>query len=149
MPKSTPTCNSFLALLYNATPWANIADNAASSPLTKVEVSLHTTTPLAATDSQLENETNYPDYARIQTDRVAGAGGWSVPSSGQTSNVGLIQGVKCGTTVSTFPCAYVATGTHHTLAGHVWHFGQLNSTLAVAQNITPQFPDGNLVIQET
>lgn len=149
MPKSTNTCNSILALMYNATTWPNVAINATASPITSVEIALHSTTPLAATDNQQENETTYPDYARIATNRATGTGGWSAPSGGQTSNVGLLQGVKCGTTVSTFPCAYVSTGMSHTGASKVWHFGQLNSALAVAQNITPQFPNGNLVIQET
>ena len=42
MPKSTSVCNSILALIYNATPWANVADNAASSPLTAIAMALAT-----------------------------------------------------------------------------------------------------------
>lgn len=50
MPKSTATCNSILALMYNATAWANVADNAASSPLANTYLALHTAdlTPAAA-----------------------------------------------------------------------------------------------------
>lgn len=32
MPKSTSASNSILALVYNATAWANVADNASASP---------------------------------------------------------------------------------------------------------------------
>lgn len=42
MPKSTPTCNSIVNLMYRATAWANVADNAGSSPLTNTYVALHT-----------------------------------------------------------------------------------------------------------
>jgi hypothetical protein len=36
MPKSTTTSNNLLGLFYNATAIANIADNAAASPITTV-----------------------------------------------------------------------------------------------------------------
>ena len=42
MPKSTSVCNSILALIYNATPWANIADNAVSAPITNIHMALAT-----------------------------------------------------------------------------------------------------------
>jgi hypothetical protein len=41
MPKSTATCNSIVNLMYRATAWSNVADNASSSPLTNTYVSLH------------------------------------------------------------------------------------------------------------
>ena len=34
MPKSTSTCNSIVNLMYRATAWANVADNAASGGAT-------------------------------------------------------------------------------------------------------------------
>ena len=49
MPKSTATCNSIVNLMYRATAWANVADNASSSPLTNTYVSLHTATLSAGT----------------------------------------------------------------------------------------------------
>ena len=48
MPKGVATCNNFLALLYNATAWANIADNAASSPITQIKMALATASYVAA-----------------------------------------------------------------------------------------------------
>lgn len=41
MAKSTAASNSLLALMYNATAWANVADNAASSPLANTYIALH------------------------------------------------------------------------------------------------------------
>lgn len=42
MPKSTSTCNNIVNLMYRATNWANVADNASSSPFTNTYVSMHT-----------------------------------------------------------------------------------------------------------
>ena len=39
--------NDLLKLIFNGTTIANIADNAVSSPLTNLYVSLHTATPAA------------------------------------------------------------------------------------------------------
>jgi hypothetical protein len=45
MSKSNAFENDLLKLIFNATAIANLADNAASSPLTNLYVSLHTADP--------------------------------------------------------------------------------------------------------
>lgn len=145
MPKSTATCNSILALMYNATAWTNVADDAASAPLTNIEVSLHTGSLTAGTDSQTDNETTYTDYVRVP--KARSTAGWTAPSGGATENEGQIQFAQCGTTGATI--TYVATGTAHTSTGHVWHYGELNSPLIVSTGITPLFADGALTITES
>lgn len=57
MPKSTPTCNSIINLMYRETTWANVAENASAAPFTDTYIGLHTANLTAATDSQAENET--------------------------------------------------------------------------------------------
>lgn len=47
MPKSITFDNDFLKLIFNATAIANIADNAATAPLTNIYLSLHTADLLA------------------------------------------------------------------------------------------------------
>lgn len=145
MPKATAICNSILGLMYRAAAWANVADNAASSPLTNVHVGLHTANLTAATGSQLENESAYTNYARESTARSAVD--WSAPSGGSLSNVQTLQFPACGVTGSAV--SHVSTGIAGSGAGAVWHYGGLNSTLAVANGITPQFNVGALVVQET
>ena len=44
MPKGTATCNNIVNLYYRAAAIANIADNAAASPLTDVTMALTTVT---------------------------------------------------------------------------------------------------------
>lgn len=143
MPKSTPTSNSVVNLMYRATAWANVADNASSSPLTNVYVALHTATLTAATNSQAENETAYTNYAR---QAVARSTGFDAASGGATQNSGTISFPQCGVTGSTL--TYVSTGVGSSGATAVWHFGALNSSLAVAAGITPQFAAGALTITE-
>lgn len=146
MPKSVATCNSIINLMYNAVTWANVAINATASPLTDVEVSLHTGNLTAGTDSQTDNETVYTNYVRVPKARGAYAG-WEAAASGATKNEGQIQFAQCGTTGATL--THVATGTDHTSTGHVWHYGELSSPLLISSGITPLFADATLVITES
>lgn len=144
MPKSTPTCNSIINLMYRATAWANVADNAASSPLTNTYVALHTADLTAGTNSQAQNETAYTDYAR---QAVARSTGWAAASGGATQNAGTVSFPQCGATGATL--THVSTGVGSSGATAVWHYGALNSSLAVANGITPQFAAGALTITES
>jgi hypothetical protein len=146
MPKSTDACNRVVNLLYRATAWPNVADNAATSPLTNVVVALHTGTLTAATNSQAENEVAYTNYAR---QNVARSTGWNAASGGATSNAALLQFPQSGATGATL--AAVSTGTTISGATPVWHYGTLNSsiTIGASASITPQFLAGALTITES
>ena len=144
MPKSTATCNSIVNLMYRATAWANVADNAASSPLTNTYVSLHTGNLTASTNQQTDNETAYTNYAR---QAVARSTGWDAASGGATANAATISFPQCGASGATL--SHVATGTAVSGSGTVWHYGALNSSLAVSSGITPQFAAGALTITES
>jgi hypothetical protein len=74
--------NSILALLLNATAIANIADNAASSPLSVLYLALHTADP-GETGTQSTSETTYTSYARKSVARTTG--GFSAPSGGSSA----------------------------------------------------------------
>ena len=67
--------NSLLLLIFNATAFANIADNTATSPETNLGVALHTGDPGEA-GTQLTNEAAYTSYARVDVARTGG--GWTV-----------------------------------------------------------------------
>lgn len=92
--------NSFLVLLFNATAWANVADNAASSPLTNLYVSLHSADPGEA-GAQTTNETAYTSYARQAVARTSG--GWTISGTDPTQvvNAGTITFPQCGVTGDT------------------------------------------------
>lgn len=143
MPKSTTTCNNLLKLVFNATAWASVADNAASAPLTNLYLSLHTADP-GVGNAQTTNEAAYTNYARIAVAR-SGAG-WTVATNTAT-NAALAQFAQCGAIGATI--THVAIGTAASGAGNVLYAGPLNSSLAVANGIQPQFAATALVATET
>jgi len=143
MPKSTATCNKFLALVFNATTWANIADNAAASPLANLFVSLHTADP-GIGNAQTTNEVAYTNYVRIPVVRTVV--GWTVATN-TAVNAALAQLAQCGVTGAT--ATHVAIGTAVSGAGNVLYAGALSSSLAIAQNIQPQFAASALTVTET
>ena len=144
MPKSTATCNSILALIFNATAWADIAENDTSSPAGNLYLSLHTASP-GVGNNQTTNETAYTNYARIAVVRTTS--GWDVPSGGATANAALAQFAQCGASGATI--THVAIGTASSGAGTVLYQGALSSSLAVANGIQPQFAAGALDVTET
>ena len=143
MPKSTTFSNDLVALTFNATPIANIADNAASSPLTNLYLSLHTASP-GIGGSQLTNEATYTNYVRIPIARSSG--GWTV-AGGVATLAALAQFAQCGVTGNTI--THVAIGTLVSGAGKVLYEGPLNSSLAVSNGIQPQFAASALTATET
>ena len=144
MPKSTATCNSILALIFNATAWADIAENDTSSPAGNLYLSLHTASP-GVGNNQTTNETAYTNYVRIAVERTTS--GWDVPASGATANAALAQFAQCGASGATI--THVAIGTASSGAGTVLYQGALSSSLAVANGIQPQFAAGALDVTET
>lgn len=143
MPKSTSACNSILALIFNATAWADIAQDDGSSPATNLYVSLHTADP-GVGGSQLTNETAYTNYLRVAVSRDTG--GWDAPSAAATANAALIQFAQCGVSGATI--THVAIGKASAGAGLVLYAGELSSSLAVANGIQPQFAAGALDVTE-
>lgn len=144
MPKSTATCNSILALIFNGTAWADLAENDSSSPLANLYLSLHTADP-GVGNNQTTNETAYTNYARIAVARTTG--GWDAPSGGATANAALAQFAQCGASGATL--THVAIGTAASGAGTVLYAGALSSSLAVANGIQPQFAAGALDVTES
>lgn len=143
MPKSTAACNSFVALLYNATPWANIADNAAASPLANITIALSKVTG-AAGDTMATNVADYTNYAGQTVARTTG--GWTAPVAGATSNVAAIEFPQCGASGNTITSAKTGKGTG---AVDVYHYGDLNASIAVSNLIQPRFAIGAVTITES
>lgn len=82
MSKSNFLENAILNLLFRAVAIANIADNAAASPLTNLFWSLHIADPGEA-GTQATSETSYGSYARQAVARTTG--GMSAATTGSTS----------------------------------------------------------------
>lgn len=78
MSISNTTENAIMALIFNATAWANYADNASSSPQTDIAVALHTGDP-GDTGTMSTSEVSYTSYARVDVDRDNT--GWTVTNN--------------------------------------------------------------------
>ena len=73
------TETAILALIYNATAWANYADNAAASPQTNIAIALHTADP-GTGGNQGTSEVAYTGYSRASVARTTG--GWTISGVG-------------------------------------------------------------------
>ena len=143
MPKSTKASNAIMALIYNATAWANIADNAASSPITNIYVALATASGSVG-DTMATNEATYTNYLRQTVARTTS--GWTAPSGGSTSNVAQITYPQCGVTGNTITSAKTGVGSG---TAAVLHYGDLNAPIVVSNLIQPVFAIGAITITES
>lgn len=131
MTQTLTTAGNWLKLILNATAIANIADNAASGPLTNIYVSLHTATP-GTSGTQTTNEAAYTSYARVAVSRTSG--GWTI-SSNTAVPVAAI----------TFPAAtggsetetFMGIGSASSGTGVLYWYGAISPTIAVSNGVTP------------
>lgn len=124
--------NDLMKLIFNATAIANIADNAASSPLTNLYLSLHTA-DVGEAGSQTTNEVAYTSYARVAVARTSG--GWTVTgnSVSPVATVGFPAGTGGSGTATHF-----AVGTASSGAGKVLMKGTISPSIVCGSGITPQ-----------
>ncbi len=132
--------NDLWKLIFNGTAIANMADNAASSPLTSLYVSLHTADPGEAGD-QTTSESAYTGYARVAITR--NSGGFTVTNN-SVANTAITSFPACTGGSSTV--TYFAIGTASSGAGKLLISGALTSpsSLAISNGITPSFAIGAL-----
>ena len=145
MSKSNAAETALLALLFNNTDFAGIGDAGGlqnSATARSLYVSLHTSDPGEA-GYQTTNETAYTNYARVAVAR-SGAG-WTV-SGNSATNAAQITFPQCGASGATI--THVGIGTDSSGAGTLLYSGALNSSLAVALNITPLFAASGLTVTE-
>jgi len=146
MSKSNAAETALLQLFFNNTDFANIGDAGGlqnSATAGSLYVALHTADPGEAGD-QTTNEATYTNYDRVAVAR-SGAG-WTV-SGNSVENAAQITFPQCGASGNTI--TYVSIGTNsYPTAGTILYSGALNSSLAVALNITPLFAASGLTVTE-
>lgn len=143
MSKGDTFENDWLKLIFNATAIANIADNASSSPLTNLYVSLHTADPGEA-GSQLTSEVTYTSYARVAVARTSG--GWTVTSSSVSpaATISFPAGTGGSGTVTHFGVGTVTTGG----AGKLLYSGTVTPNIVTGNGITPQLTTASTVTED-
>lgn len=143
MSKGNTFENDWLKLIFNATAIANIADNAAASPLTNLQVSLHTADP-GETGDQTTSEIAYTGYARVAVARTTG--GWTVTANSVSPVANIDFGAMtagAGGTVTHFAVGTAASG-----AGKVLYKGTVTPNIAVTNGVTPRITTASTITED-
>lgn len=137
-----------LKLIFNGTAIANIADNAAASPLTNLYLSLHTADPTdAAASGQSTNETTYTGYARVAVARTSG--GWTCSTTGGVSTAVPTANISFGQcTAGTATITHVGIGTSASGAGKLLFSGALSPAIAVSSGVVPQITTASTITED-
>jgi hypothetical protein len=121
-----------LKLIFQAVAIANLADNAAASPLTELHMSLHTADPGEA-GTQLTSECAYGGYARKNVARTTG--GFAI--SGSTINP--VANIDFATASSgTETAGWAGVGTAASGAGKLLFSGAISPTISISNGVTPR-----------
>jgi hypothetical protein len=142
MSKSNTFENDWLKLIFNATAIANLADNAASSPLTNLYVSLHTADPGEA-GNQSTSEVAYTSYARVAVARTSG--GWTVTNNSVSpvANIDFPAATGGSGTVTYFGVGSASSG-----AGVLYYSGTVTPSISVTSGVTPRLTTASTITEE-
>lgn len=143
MSKGNTFENDLLKLIYNAVAIANIADNAAVSPLTNLQVALHTADPGEAGD-QTTSETAYTGYARVAVARTTG--GWTVTGN----SVSPVANIDFGeaTAAPGGPITHASVGVAASGASKILHSGALSPTITMAVGTIPRIKTTSTITED-
>lgn len=142
MSKGNTFENDLVKLIFNGTAIGNIADNAGTSPLTSLHVSLHTADPGEAGD-QTTNEVAYTGYARVAVAR--NSGGFTV-SGNSVSPAANIDFGQC--TAGTATATNFAIGTASSGAGKVLYKGTISPSIAISNGVIPRLTTATAITED-
>ena len=142
MSKGNTFESEILDLIFNATAIANLADNAASSPLTNLYVSLHTADPGEGGD-QTTNECAYTSYARVAVARTSG--GWTITAN-SVSPVSAI--AFPAATGGSETATHFAVGTAVSGTGKILYKGTVTPNISISSGVTPQLGTGTAITED-
>jgi hypothetical protein len=141
MAKGAAYANSFLLLIFNATLFANVAQNATSSPITNIFAALHTADPGTSGD-QTTNEIAYTSYARVAVVRTSS--GWTVTANSVSpvASITFPAGTGGSGTASYFSLGSLTSG-----AGVRFYSGTVTPNIICGSGITPSLSTASTVTE--
>lgn len=142
MSKANVWENDLLKLIFQATAIANIADNAASSPLTNIYVSLHTADP-GETGDQTTSECAYTSYARVAVARTSG--GWTVTNNNVSPAANIDFPAATGGSET---ATYMGIGTSVSGAGKLLYKGAITPNIAISNGVTPRLTTATAITED-
>ena len=143
MSKGDTFENDLLKLIFNATAIANIADNAASSPLASLFWSLQTADP-GEGGTQTTSEATYTSYARATVARTTG--GMTASTAGSTSPVANIDFPACtggSNTITHFTVGAAVSG-----ASKIFYSGTVTPNIVVTNGVTPRLTTASTITED-
>lgn len=143
MSKSNTFENDLLSLIFNGTAISNIADNAASSPLTNLYVALHTSDPGEA-GNQSSSEISYTGYSRVAVARTSG--GWTITTNSVSPVAAIEFGEMTGGAGGTV--TYASIGTASSGTGKILYSGALTPTVTVATGVIPRIKNTSTITED-
>lgn len=132
MSISNATESAILKLVFNATAWANYADNAATSPETNIAVALHTADP-GDGGTMATSEATYTGYSRVNVARTTSGWAESGGSVSPVNNIDFPAGTGGTGTVTHFSTGKTGGGA----AAILWS-GTVTPNIATGDGITPR-----------
>lgn len=146
MSKGDTFENDLLKAIFNATPIANLLDNAATSPLTSLYVSFHTADPGEA-GSQTTSECNYTGYARVAVARTSG--GWTVTGNSVSPAANVTAPNPTNATNLPQTASYFGVGTAASGAGKLLYSGPISPTIVISNTgVTPILGTGTTITED-
>lgn len=142
MSKGDTFENDWLKLTFNATPIANFADNAVTSPLTDLYLSLHTIDPGEAGD-QTTNECTYTSYARVAVARTSGGFTVSTNTAVLAANVDFPAATGGTETATHFAIGAAASG-----VGKIFYSGTVTPNISISTGVTPRLTTGTTITED-
>lgn len=134
--------NALLKLIFWGTAIANIADNAAASPLTNLYLALHTADPTDA-GSQNSSECTYTGYARLTLARTSGA--WSISGNTVTPLAAIVfETCSAGSETAT----HCSIGTASSGAGNLLYVGSISPSIAIANGVAPTLTTASSITED-
>lgn len=143
MSKGNTFENDLLKLIFNATAIANLADNAAASPLTNLFVAMHTADP-GETGDQTASETAYTGYTRKTIARTSG--GWTVTAN-SVSPAANIDFPECtaspGAAITHWSVGVVVSG-----ASKILYSGTVTPNITMAVGVIPRLTTVSAITED-
>jgi hypothetical protein len=139
MGQATTFSNNLLKLVLQATNFANIADNAVTSPITNTYVALHTADP-GAGGNQSTSETSYTSYARQAVARTSG--GWTVTNNVANPVANVVFPISTGTTPT---ITHFSVGKTISGATDMWWSGTVTPNIVVSLSVVQTLTTGSTI----
>ena len=124
--------NDLALLFFNATAWANVADNAASSPVTNLQLGLNTDSPGEA-GNQTTNEIAYTGYTRVAVARSGSGFTVTGGSAALAANTDFPAGTGGSGTATHMSLGNASSGT-----GRLQLYGTVTPNIVCGDGVTPR-----------